>query len=52
MANPEVKALIQLRHPYIIQLKEVFRHDNTLYMLFELLDKDLYKLTKDRRNSN
>ena len=38
MANPEVKALIQLQHPNIVKLKEVLRHENVLYMIFELLD--------------
>ena len=46
MANPEVKALIQLQHPNIVKLKEVIRHENILYMIFELLDMDLYKLIK------
>jgi len=51
VGNPEVKALIQLQHPNIVKLKEVIRHDNTLYMMFELLDMDVYKLIKGRRNA-
>jgi len=50
VGNPEVKALIQLQHPNIVKLKEVVRHGNTLCMFFELLDMDLYKLMKARRN--
>eukprot|EP00347_Sterkiella_histriomuscorum_P015595 403356434 len=52
VGNPEVQALIQLQHPNIVKLKEVIRHDNTLYMLFELLDMDLYKMLKMRKNAN
>lgn len=50
MGNPEVKALIQLQHPNIVKLKEVIRHDNILYMMFEILDMDLYKMIKKRRD--
>lgn len=49
MSNPEVKALIQLQHPNIVKLKEVIRHENILYMMFEILDMDLYKLIKKKK---
>lgn len=51
VGNPEVEALIKLQHPNIVKLKEVIRHENTLYIMFELLDMDLYKMIKQRRNT-
>ena len=48
MKDPEVKALIQLVHPNIVKLKEVIRQSDYMFMIFELLDKDLGKLMKER----
>ena len=40
----EVKSLRKLKHPNIIKLKEVFKQENNLYMVFEYAEKDLFKL--------
>ena len=48
MKDPEVKALIQLVHPNIVKLKEVIRQSDYMFMIFELLDKDLGWLMKER----
>lgn len=48
MKDPEVKALIQLVHPNIVKLKEVIRQSDFMFMIFELLDKDLGNLMKER----
>ena len=50
MALAEVKALIQLTHPNIIKMKETLRCDNQLYIVMELLDKDLGKIIRGRRH--
>lgn len=44
----EVKSLRKLKHPNIIKLKEVFKEDNTLYMVFEYADNDLFKLYSNK----
>ena len=44
MRNAEVKAMIGLKHPNIVQCLEVLRHEDTLYLVFELLDMDLYRM--------
>ena len=44
MALPEIKALIQLNHPSIVKMKEVLRSNDTVYIVFELLDQDMGKL--------
>ena len=48
MSLPEVKALIQLVHPNIVKLLEVIRHEDGLYMVFELLEKDMFKAIRTR----
>lgn len=40
----EIRSLRKLKHPNIIKLKEVFKQENTLYMVFEYAEKDLFKL--------
>lgn len=44
----EVKFLQQLRHPCIVQFREVLRAQNEkdLYLLFEFMDIDLYSLIR------
>lgn len=49
MRNAEVKAMIGLKHPNIVTCTEVLRHEDTLYMLFELLDMDLYRMMQMRK---
>ena len=44
MRNAEVKAMIGLKHPNIVTCVEVIRHEDTLYMVLELLDMDLYRM--------
>ena len=49
MRNAEVKAMIGLKHPNIVTCVEVIRHEDTLYMVFELLDMDLYRMMQMRK---
>lgn len=49
MRNAEVKAMIGLKHDNLVQCLEVFRHEECLMILFELLDMDLYKLMQIRK---
>jgi hypothetical protein len=44
MRNAEVKAMIGLKHSNIVNCVEVMRHNDNLFMLFELLDMDLYRM--------
>lgn len=48
----EVKALQVLSHPNIVTLKEVFLHEHKLYLSYEILERDLYRLIEQRRDSN
>ena len=45
----EVQSLRKLRHPNIVKLKEVIRENDTLHMVFENLECNLYELMKDRK---
>jgi serine/threonine protein kinase len=49
MRNAEVKAMIGLKHTNIVTCSEVLRHDDCLYILFELLDMDLYRMMQMRK---
>lgn len=49
MRNAEVKAMIGLKHANIVCCQEVIRHEDTLYMVFELLDMDLYRMMQMRK---
>lgn len=49
MRNAEVKAMIGLKHPNIVSCQEVLRHEDCLYILFELLDMDLYRMMQLRK---
>jgi protein kinase len=40
----EVKSLRKLNHPNIVKLKEVLKINDQLYMVFEFVDTNLYKL--------
>ena len=48
----EVKALQVLSHPNIVNLKEIVLLKQTLYLVYELLDKDLCKLIEQKRAWN
>lgn len=39
----EVNSLRKLKHPSIIKLKEVFKQENELFLVFEHCDKNLFK---------
>lgn len=45
----EVKALKKLNHPNIIALKELIREDQSIYLVFELMDENLHHLISARR---
>ena len=49
MRNAEVKAMIGLKHQNIVACTEVMRHDDVLYIVFELLDMDLYRMMQMRK---
>lgn len=39
----EVRSLRKLRHPFIIKLREVFREDNQLHLVFDYMESNLFK---------
>lgn len=39
----EVKSLRKIRHPNIIKLREVFREDNQLHLIFDYMKSNLFK---------
>jgi serine/threonine protein kinase len=45
-----VKALQVLSHPNIVTLKEVVLQDQKLQLVYELLDRDLYKMIEEKRD--
>jgi serine/threonine protein kinase len=49
MRNAEVKAMIGFKHPNIVSCLEVIKRDDVLYILFELLDMDLYRFMQMRK---
>ncbi|XP_047187263.1 serine/threonine-protein kinase ICK-like isoform X1 [Scophthalmus maximus] len=44
----EIKSLKKLKHANVIKLKEVFRENYHLYLIFEYMKENLYELMKDR----
>lgn len=44
----EIKSLRKLSHSNIVKLKEAFRVNDELHLVFEFLDENLYQLIKDR----
>lgn len=44
----EVKVLRSIVHPNIVQLLEVIKYRDTLALVFEFLDEDVYHHIKDR----
>lgn len=49
MRNAEVKAMIGFKHANIVSCCEILRHEDILYMVFELLDMDLYRMMQMRK---
>lgn len=45
----EIKYLMKLSHPNIVEIKEVIKSKNVLYLVFEYLDKNVYEVMKDRK---
>ena len=45
----QVKALRKMNHPNVVKLKEVIRVVNEAYFVFQFIEKDLYKLTTERK---
>lgn len=39
---------MKLKHPNIIQLREMLREDNKLYFVFEYMNENLYEMMKNR----
>ena len=48
----EVKSLKKLNHPNCIKLKEVIKVNETLNLVFEYFDKNLYELYSSLRKKN
>jgi len=46
---PELKFLMKLHHPNIVDIIEIIKHRNELNIVFEYLKKNVYQLTKDRK---
>ncbi|XAR70721.1 Cyclin-dependent kinase [Bertholletia excelsa] len=44
----EVKSLLKMKHPNIVNLKEVVWENNILYLLFEYMECNLYRLMTER----
>eukprot|EP00043_Microstomoeca_roanoka_P005020 m.53168 g.53168 ORF g.53168 m.53168 type:complete len:548 (-) comp12768_c0_seq1:308-1951(-) len=45
----EIKSLKKLHHPNIVRLREIVRENNTLYMIFEYMESNMYDLMKTRK---
>jgi protein kinase len=43
----EIKALIKLSHPNIIQLLEIIKQNNELFFVFEYMSQNIYQLLKN-----
>ena len=48
----EIKCLRKFNHPNIIKLKEVVKAQDELYLVFEYLDQDIYKLYMTYKENN
>lgn len=48
LALREIKSLRKFSHNNIVKLKEAFRVNDELHLVFEFLDENLYQLIKDR----
>ena len=45
----ELKFLMKLHHPNIVDIIEIIKYKNELHIAFEYLKKNVYQLTKDRK---
>ena len=43
----EVKSLRKLKHPNIVKLKEVFKEENELFLVFECCERNLFRMYTD-----
>ena len=43
-----LQSLTKLKHPNIIKVKEVFRENNKLYIVFEYMKQNLYEMITSR----
>lgn len=48
MKLPEIKCLMHLNHPNLVQLIELIKHNNELYFIFEFMSQNIYQLIKDQ----
>jgi cyclin-dependent kinase-like len=46
----EVKVLRMLKHDNVVQLKEAFRRQGKLYLVFEYVDRNLLEVLEERPN--
>lgn len=46
----EVKVLRMLKHENIVQLKEVFRRQGKLYLIFEYVERNLLEVLEEKPN--
>ena len=46
----EVKVLRMLKHENIVQLKEVFRRQGKLYLIFEYVERNLLEVLEEKNN--
>lgn len=44
----EIQSLKKLKNPFIVQLKEVVRENDELFLIFEYMDTNLYQFSKER----
>ena len=44
----EIKSLRKFNNPNIVKLKEVFRMNDELHLVFEFMEENVYELIKDR----
>ena len=49
LALQEIRSLAKLNHPNIVQLHEVIKHKNELFLVFEYLDRNIYQLIKENK---
>ena len=48
----EVKSLVNFKNDNIVKLKEVLKVEDSLYLIFEYLEKNLYELINGRQTNN
>jgi cyclin-dependent kinase-like len=46
----EVKVLRMLKHENVVQLKEAFRRQGKLYLVFEYVDRNLLEVLEEKPN--